>query len=384
MTVFYWVFFGLAVFGIVAMSSAIYSLISHFNKKENTQRSTQPLSVIVPIKGADKNTESNLKNLVNSVLESPVEYLFAMETKDDPAYSICRYIVESFPNKDISVILTGLSKELMGKQHNIKSAVLESKYDVIASMDADVVVSADTLNKGLVALTSTKAGIVYCLPYYEGSGLSGGSLLKTYINNFYNIIFSYLHFYAKAPTIIGALWIMPKELFIKCEADGRLSSTVSDDRELGFATAEFGYKNTLLPITVKMPHEDLSLKEGINHLGKWFSMVRAEGLPVYILFLFLWNPLICSVISLLYAQSVSNEYTIWSTILIMSILLLRSIGVFLLNSKIYKVPVYSNLAMTLVYDAVLFPVIFIMNLSKNTIEWKGKKYKLGKHGKILS
>ena len=68
----------------------------------------------------------------------------------------------------------------------------------------------------------------------------------------------------------------------------------------------------------------------------------------------------------------------------MSILLLRSIGVFLLNSKIYKVPVFSNLAMTLAYDAVLFPMIYIMNLSKKTIEWKGKKYKLGKHGKILN
>ena len=384
MSILFWIFFGLSVFGIIAISSSIFALISHFSKKHISKNSTKSVSVIVPIKGADINTESNLIALVNSDIESPVEYLFAMETKDDPAYDICKSIKKSFPNIDINIVLTGLSNGLMGKQHNIKSAVLKSKYNVIASMDADVVVLPDTLNNGLKKLTSTKTGVVFYFPYYEGAGPSGGSILKIYINNFYNIIFSYLHFFVKAPAIIGALWIMPKELYIECEANGRLSNTVSDDRELGFASAELGYKNILLPITVGMPHENLTFKEGINHLGKWFGMVRAEGFPVYVLFLFLWNPLLCSVISLSFAQSVSHDYILWSSILLISILLLRCIGVILLNSRIYNVPIYSNIAMTIAYDAILFPMIFIKNIFKSTIEWKGKKYKLGKHGRIIS
>ena len=213
MTILYWIFFIISIFGILSMTLALLSLTSHFSKKKNVKSNTQSLSLIVPIKGADDNTHHNLTALVNSDITTPVEYLFAMETEDDPAYEVCEKIKVSFTDKNIRIIITGESKELMGKQHNINGAIKEACYAIIGSMDADVRVSPTALREGLESLNKSETGIVYFLPYYKGTGTLGGGLLNTYINNFYNLIFSYLHFFAKAPTVIGALWIMPKELF---------------------------------------------------------------------------------------------------------------------------------------------------------------------------
>ena len=162
------------------------------------------------------------------------------------------------------------------------------------------------------------------------------------------------------------------------------SKTVSDDRELGFATAELGYKNYFMPQTVMMPHEKLSLKEGIEHLGKWFGMIRAEGIFVYIIFALLWNPLVCALFSLMLALYIGDQYVVWSLILFVAVILLRLFGVITLNKSIYKLPVSSNLFMTLFYDILIFPVLVFINLFRTTIEWKGKVYKLGKHGRIVS
>lgn len=385
MGVIYWIFFAISIIGILSMTLAFFKMLTHFSKKEKAQVSTKGLSLIVPIKGADDTTFNNLKALIDSDIKSPVEYLFAMETEDDPAYEICKAVQESDKDKDIKIILTGESQELMGKQHNIKVAVQNATYDIIGSMDADVRIDVNTLSTGLSSLNSADVGIAYFLPYYEGTGTFGGGLLSTYINYFYNIIFSYLHFFAKAPTIIGALWIMPKELFNKCEADGRLVGTVSDDRELGFASAEWGYKNIFISNTVIMPHEKLSLQEGINHLGKWFGMVRAEGIAVYILFALMWNPLLFATILLLVSPCIGNgEYIDNSIILFVSVFLLRVTNIIALNKSIYKMSIFTNLFMTIAYDLIFFPILFFINLFKTTIEWKGKIYKLGKQGKIIS
>lgn len=133
-----------------------------------------------------------------------------------------------------------------------------------------------------------------------------------------------------------------------------------------------------------MPHEKLSLNEGINHLGKWFGMIRAEGIFVYIVFALLWNPLVWSLLSLLVAFCIGNQYVVSSLILFVSVVLLRLFGVITLNKSIYKLPVSSNLFMTLFYDFLIFPILVFINLFRTTIEWKGKVYKLGKHGRIVS
>ena len=100
----YWIFFVISVIGILSMTLAFFKMLTHFSKKEESQVSTEALSLIVPIKGADENTFHNLKALIDSDITSPVEYLFAMETEDDPAYEVCKAVKASANNLPVDKI----------------------------------------------------------------------------------------------------------------------------------------------------------------------------------------------------------------------------------------------------------------------------------------
>ena len=384
MSILFWTLFIISILGIVTILISMTTLLSFFSKKQEHTVSSEALSLIVPIKGTDDNTKENMTTLVNSNLSSNVEYIFAMEEENDSAFEVCSEVIALFPDIDIRIVITGLSRGLMGKQHNILGGVQEAKYDIIASMDADVTVNPNSLQEGLNTLKQPNAGIAFFLPYYKGSGALGGNLIMSYINGFYNIIFTYLRNYAKAPAIIGALWMMPKEIFLKCAKDGRLANSVSDDRELGFAVNELGLETIFVNKTLSMPNENLSLSEGLSHLGKWFGMIRAEGLVVYILFSLLWAPTIWALGTVILALTVQPEYFVYAISLLIFVVLIRNVGYMTLNKKIYQLPSLNNIGVNLLFDFFFLPFLLVRNIARTTITWKGKNYKLGKHGQILS
>ena len=47
------------------------------------------LSMIVPLKGVDAFTAAHLNALVESRVDVPVEFLFALESAHDPAFVVC-------------------------------------------------------------------------------------------------------------------------------------------------------------------------------------------------------------------------------------------------------------------------------------------------------
>jgi len=181
------------------------------------------------------------------------------------------------------------------------------------------------------------------------------------------------------------LWMMPKKLFEKCGENDRLLGTVSDDRELGVAIKNLGYEILLLPKTVKMQNENLTFSGGIKHLSKWFGMLRAEGFIVYTIILFLFNPMLISLIALGIATTTESR-----TILILALwgvvaaFIVRLGGIYRLNKRVYRTPASTNIIMTVFYDILLLPFLYLININNQSIVWKGKKYKIGKHGQILA
>jgi ceramide glucosyltransferase len=379
----FWAIFLITVLSTALISFYIYVIRKYFRKPAGNGSAAASLSLIVPIKGTDTNTEHNLELVVGSESNTPVEFLFAMETEDDPAYQVCCNVKAKNPDKDIHIILTGPPKTFMGKQHNLGVASEQAKYEILANMDADVQVEKDTLQKGLQAFNNPQVGLVWFFPYYYGSGPLGGTLVANYFNNFFNVLVGGGTITKTNPVISGALWMMPRTLFVKCRENDRLVKTVSDDRELGYTIKELGYETHLVPTTVKMPNENLSFLGGVKHLSKWYGMLRAEGLGFYTVILFLFNPILMSLITLWIANAAGGSKSTWMVFTVALVTSIKIGGVYSLNKTVYKIPPATNTMMTLIYDIFILPVLYFVNINRRHIVWKGKKYKLGKNGKIL-
>ncbi|HKB47011.1 MAG TPA: glycosyltransferase, partial [Ktedonobacterales bacterium] len=232
------------------------------------------LSMIVPIRGADVSTEANLNALVESQFRGEIEYLFAMESADDPAYAVCQRVRALHPDRDIRVVFSGPAGARMGKQHNLAAAVRAARYAVVGSMDADVSVAPTTLAVGLSYLAQPGAGIVYFFPGYTdqpplGRGWPlGGALVALYSDYYFLANFGALALTRPQPAIIGGLWLVRRATLEAIGGLDQFTRVVSDDAALGKAIVAQKLRCVLVPYTVEVPFERLNLRGGARHLAK--------------------------------------------------------------------------------------------------------------------
>ena len=98
--------------------------------------SSDSVSVLVPIKGVDEQTQDVLQNLVSSNLPGDVEFIFAMESDGDPSFWVCTQLQRDNPERIIKIVISGEARDLIGKQHNLAHAFSESQGQTIVCMDA--------------------------------------------------------------------------------------------------------------------------------------------------------------------------------------------------------------------------------------------------------
>src|SRR5690606_17403853 len=86
-----------------------------------------PISVLVPLKGAAPGLRGRLERLLAAGRPTD-QFVFAMESTDDPAHAVCLAIREEHPGRDIAIAVSGPPGERMGKQHNLAAAATVAKH----------------------------------------------------------------------------------------------------------------------------------------------------------------------------------------------------------------------------------------------------------------
>lgn len=343
------------------------------------------LSMIVPLKGVDDFTAAHLNALVESRVDVPVEFLFALESAHDPAFVICQQVQEHHCEKDIRLIVSGSAAGHIGKQHNLAVASQQAQYEAFGSMDADVLVEPDTLAIGLRALALRQTGVAYFLPAYVGPGPTGGLLVALYSNYYYQLYMGALALSSNAPFITGALWFMRQTTLRLIGGLEQFGLTVSDDAAIGRAIRKQNLRNVLIPRTVSIPFEQLDLLRGGKHLLKWMAMLRAEGLLTFLTILLLWHPILWSFITFLVGLLLFGTHQpalIAGAVLLVCALLGRLGSAFLLNRRVYALPGLRYLWLLPVYELLAVPILFGKGVFQRTIHWRGRRYRLGRHGMI--
>jgi len=384
----YGVFFGLSVLALLNCIAATAIIGWRYRLAEasfSKPGSVSSLSVMVPLKGVDDFTATHLHALVESRLDVPVEFLFAVESAHDPAFVVCQQVQHQHGEKDIRVIVTGPAAGRMGKQHNLARASQQARYEAIASMDADVLVDPDTLAIGLRYLALPQTGVAYFLPAYVGPGPAGGLLVALYANYSYQLYMGALALSRNAPFITGALWFMRKSTLHLIGGLEKFGFTVSDDAAIGRAIHKQHLRNVLIPRTVSIPFEPLNLVQGGKHLLKWMAMLRAEGLLTFLAILLLWHPILWSGITFLVGLllfGIQQAAWIAGAVLLVGALLARLASAWLLNRWVYALPERRFLWWLPIYELLAVPILFGKGFFQRTIFWRGRRYRLGRYGMI--
>jgi hypothetical protein len=341
------------------------------------------LSVVVPIKGTDAHTESNLDALFASRVPVPVEYLIAMESPDDLAHEVTVRVQQRHPDVASSIVISGPAGSRMGKQHNLAAGFAQARYDTLASIDADVRVDADTLALGLAHLSRTDAGVAYFLPQYVGPGPLGGLLVALYSNYYYQLNMAAVALSSNAGFITGGLWLMSGEARRRLGDLGRFGTTVSDDAAIGRAVVAAGLRTILIPRTVRIPYENLGLGGGIRHVLKWLTLLRAEGLPTYLTIASSWHPLLFAAVSTVVAV-LAGVGLAPALLTVAAVAALRWASALVLHARAYGWRGAGAMVWLPVYELLAVPVLFARGLFSRELTWRGVRYRIGRGGTILS
>lgn len=349
-------------------------------------RQAEIISILVPIKGADRRTPGILQRLVSSGLPGKVEFVFGIESADDPAFPICQQLQEDNADRDIRVVLSGEPRGLIGKQHNLLRAFEESQGEIIVCMDADIEVDPGTIQEGIPYLNDEGVGSAFFLPVYHGEAPVGGRLVEIYLNYHYNLYMGSLATVTEAPYIFGGLWMTKRSSLERTGGFESFGKTVSDDAAIGRAFLEAGLKNGLIPRTVRMEAEQLGALAGFAHLGKWLGMLRAEGTGPFFAIWIWWHPAFWSTVLLVLGLSMGWLDTASGLKVGVGIgicLLAKAATGMILNRGVFRKATLRSVLFMLGYEVLAVPVVFGLGLFRRKVTWKGREYRLGPKGVVL-
>uniref|UniRef100_A0A0E0N6G5 ceramide glucosyltransferase n=1 Tax=Oryza rufipogon TaxID=4529 RepID=A0A0E0N6G5_ORYRU len=117
-------------------------LCDDVNELEHSVQEKLPrVSVIMPLKGFGEHNLQNWRTQITSLYGGPLEFLFVVESKDDPAYhAVSRLIAEYKDKLEAKVVVAGLSTTCSQKIHNqligVEKMHKDSKY--VLFLDDDV------------------------------------------------------------------------------------------------------------------------------------------------------------------------------------------------------------------------------------------------------
>jgi len=322
-----------------------------------------PISLIAPLSGDAPGLASRLVGLLGATRPGD-QLLLAVETAGDPAHALAQRLRRDQPERDIEVVLAGEAGRRMGKPHALAAALPRASHELLAFVDDDVELEAAVLDEGARTAGPTVSGGVgaaFALPYYAGSGPLGGGLVAAYTNYAFVPNMGAVALQGAPRFIVGGFWVTTR---LALAAAGGLephTRTVRYDAAIGRALHAAGYRNRPLRRTVRLAHESLGPAAGARHVLQRLTLLRAEGLPLYLFVAASWNPLAWALAAGLAGWAAPAVPTALAAGVVGVVAVARSGVVLALNGSAYRaLPRARFLGVTLAYEALVAPWLFVL------------------------
>ena len=160
MSVVFWVV--AAAIGIPTLVVASYPIhalmVLRRSRRHTTSKAAPAISVLVPVRGLDEARSEALQHLVAQRTGGPIEWLFCVESENDPSIPQLREVAEMDPDR-IRVIITGECGARLGKLHNLIEGISHAGGQWLVFIDSAASASmAGIARVAVLARFATLAG----------------------------------------------------------------------------------------------------------------------------------------------------------------------------------------------------------------------------------
>ncbi len=286
-------YFLLILFLVYAILNFIFIFLFFRRKQTHIAGSWLPVSILKPVKGLDQGALENFSSYCE-VDYPKYEVIFCVQSDADPVIPLVKKIIQKYPNKDISLVISNDHVGSNAKVNNLHNGYQKAKYDFIVYNDSDTRVTMDYLQKIIPPLLDSKVGAVTAIPVYRESQNWVAGLETIGMNADSIPGFAPVGVLGKIDFCIGATIALRRQVLEEIGGFKALAHNICDDGLIGKKIIERGYKIHLSNHLVSCIHHESSFADYYAHMMRWFSTIRSF-MPsrFFIIGIFLLCPLAC-------------------------------------------------------------------------------------------
>lgn len=334
------------------------------------------ITILKPLKGADNFTEDCLRSWLDQVYNGKLQFIFIVDSADDPSAKICEKLAKERPGLDVLILVNKMKHGSNSKISKLVTVEKEIKYDIVVVSDADVKASSDLLSSSAGLFSNQEIGLV-CSFYYLANPENFAMKLEAVAINsdFWSQV---LQARSIKPMnfALGAVMMIRRTALEKIGGFKSVVNKLADDYWLGRLISESGWKVEVSPMPVALYHQKSDLADVLSHQLRWARTIRVcEPVPYF--FSVISNSTLWAT---LYFATASNSMT---ALLILGVILaMRTAFAVILSSKLVnKPPKIWNFCIPVIKDLAQ-AIIWALAFCGNRVKWRGKTYKVFKDGSM--
>ena len=341
------------------------------------QKFHPPIAILKPICGIDSDAYENLASFCQQDYPQ-YQLIFAVLEREDPGIEIVQKVIHDFPDLDIQLII-GEATTTIGanrKVSNLVNAFTKAKYDILVIADSDIRVGRDYLQRVIQPLKAENVGIVTCLYRSLAQGLVATlEALGTATEFQAGVLVS--RQLEGVKFALGQTIVIRKKVLEAIGGFTAISDYLADDFQLGYLSAQAGYQVVLSDFVVEHVLATTTLVDSFKRLIRWARGVRVSR-PWGYLGLIFTHGTATSLLFLIATGGSTLGWVVLATTWTIRLIMAWIIGVNILNDPQAKKIIW----LVPLRDIISF-AIWLYSFMGNTIEWRGRRLKLTKSGKLV-
>jgi ceramide glucosyltransferase len=233
------------------------------------------VTILKPLHGAEPNLAANLTRFCEQDYPSPVQIVFGVSHRADPAIAIVRELVAAFPDRDLKLVINARTHGSNRKVSNLINMAAEASHDVLIISDSDITVDADYLKRVVTSLQQPGIGVVTSL--YHGVAARGvwAKLAAAAIDyHFLPSVLVGVMFRLAAPCF-GSTIAIRKETLAGIGGLEAVADQLADDYALGAAVRRSGLDIAIPAYSVGHECAQQSAAQLIRHELRWARTIRS-------------------------------------------------------------------------------------------------------------
>jgi len=367
--------------GCTLAADAFYILsmiagLRFFSKRETAGEYLPPVSIMVPLYGADFKAHQNYQRLCRQDYPE-YQIVFGVRESADSSIPIIQKLKAEFPERDIELVV---SAEVIGqnsKVSNLQNMYQHVKHEHIVILDSDIRVTAGYLRKVIAPLSDPRVGLVTCL-YRAAETPDFAARLEAV-----GITAEF------APGVLMA-WMLEGVKFAlgstmattraRLEAIGgfrALADYLADDFMLGNLIAADGYEVRLSQHVVETAMAPIGFAGMLRHQMRWARSTRISR-PLGYLGLILTYGTALAILTVLADALSTLSLGLLAFTLTLRMTMGWLIGVHWLDDRILK----RNFWLLPLRDLLSF-VIWCLSWVGKRVEWRGRVFEVARDGRMI-